>query len=163
MMRLIYIVFLLLLAAPVTAEDRVSGVIAVIIPLNQSADALHLAPSKLQLIYLRKQLYWPDGKRIFPVNLQTEHALRLTFSKAVLSTLPTEQISYWNGLYFNGIRPPYTVNSDEAALRYVVQTPQAIAYVDACKVDARVQAVLWIEDNQITTKAPEGLNCEKNH
>jgi hypothetical protein len=46
-------------------------------------------------------------------------------------------------------------------LRYVAQTDGAIGYVSACNVDARVQAVLWIEGNDISSKAPEGLNCDK--
>jgi hypothetical protein len=161
MMRLFFIFCMMLLTAPIAAEERSAGVIAVVVPANQLIEALHLTPNKLKLVYLRKQLYWPDGKRIQPVNLQTEHPLRLQFSQAVLGSMPAEQISYWNGLYFNGIRPPYSVNSEEAVLRYLEQTPQAIGYVEVCKVDARVRAILWVVNGQITTQKPE-YNCTEN-
>jgi ABC-type phosphate transport system substrate-binding protein len=161
MIRLLFIFCVVLLAVPVGAEERTANVIAVVVPANQSIEALHLTPSKLKLVYLRKQLYWPDGKRIEPVNLQTEHPLRVQFSQAVLGSLPAEQISYWNGLYFNGIRPPYSVNSEEAVLRYLEQTPRAIGYVEVCKVDARVNALLWLVNGQITTQKPE-TDCAEN-
>jgi len=161
MKRLFFIFCIIPLTTPIGAEERIADVIAVVVPANQSAETLHLIPSKLKLVYLRKQLYWPDGKRIQPVNLQTEHPLRAQFSQIVLGSLPAEQINYWNGLYFNGIRPPYTVNSEEAVLRYLEQTPQAIGYVNACKVDARIKAVLWIANSQITAQKPD-FNCTNN-
>jgi ABC-type phosphate transport system substrate-binding protein len=161
-MRYLFIFFLLLCSAWSLAEDRANtGVLAIVIPANQTVNSLKLTPEKLQLIYLRKQLYWPNGKRIQPVNLQTEHPLRKQFSQVVLGSLPAEQISYWNGLYFNGIRPPYVVNSEEAALRYVTQTEQAIAYINACNVDDRVQAILWISHDEVSTSAPRDLACSK--
>ena len=161
-MRSLFILSLLLCSAWSMAEDRANAsVLAIVIPANQSVNSLKLTPEKLQLIYLRKQLYWPNGKRIQPVNLQTEHPLRMQFSQVVLGSLPIEQINYWNGLYFNGIRPPYVVNSEEAALRYVTQTEHAIAYINACNVDDRVQAILWINHDEVSTSAPRELACSK--
>ena len=160
-MRYLFTLFLYLCSAWSMAEDRANtGVLAIIIPANETVNSFKLTPEKLKLIYLRKQLYWPNGKRIQPVNLQTEHPLRKQFSQVILGSLPAEQISYWNGLYFNGIRPPYVVNSEEAALRYVTQTEHAIAYVDACHVDERVRVVLWIGRNETSTNTPEGLSCD---
>ena len=112
----------------------------------------------LSLIYWRKKQYWQGGLRIHPVNLHAEHPLRLSFSKAVLGNLPVEQTNYWNGLYFHGTSPPYSVQSEEAVLRYVASTQGAIGYVDACKVDARVKAILWLDDNTLSTQKPT-LKC----
>ena len=134
--------------------------IAVIVANNQSIDDLKLAPNQLSLIYWRKQLYWPKGLRIKPVNLRSEHPLRQQFSQTILGSLPKTQIDYWNGQYFNGVLPPYSVNSEEAVLRYVSQTNGAIGYVNACAVDSRVKAFLWIINGQVTTSAPDNLNCK---
>jgi ABC-type phosphate transport system substrate-binding protein len=162
-MRKLLPFFLLLSATQGMAEDRVPiGSQAIVVAANLNAEMLKLTPQKLKLIYLRKQLYWPNGKPIQPVNLYTEHPLRKQFSQTVLGSLPAEQVKYWNEQYFNGIRPPHVVNSEEAALRYVAQTEYAIAYVDACRVDERVQAVLWLHHNEISVSAPEELNCAKN-
>lgn len=140
------------------ADDNLP-VIAVVMGNQQNIAELKLASNQLQLIYWRKQLYWPNGKRIKPVNLNTEHPLRAQFSQKVLGSAPKTQIDYWNGLYFNGILPPYAVNSEEAVLRYVTQTDGAIGYVNACKVDNRVKPVYWIVNNQITSNEPNLAYC----
>lgn len=114
----------------------------------------------LSLIYWRKKQYWQGGQRIHPVNLHAEHPLRLIFSKVVLGNLPAEQTNYWNGLYFHGTSPPYSVQSEEAVLRYVASTKGAIGYVDACKVDSRVHAILWLTDNTLSTQKPV-LKCNE--
>lgn len=160
-MHQILIIWLLLSLAPLAQAESSTSIIAIVVSSNQKVDELKLAPNDLSLIYWRKQLYWPKGQRIKPVNLSTEHALRQQFSQKILGSAPKSQVDYWNGQYFNGVLPPYSVNSEEAVLRYVAQTNGAIGYLNACAVDNRVQAVLWIENNQITAKAPEGLNCDK--
>ena len=55
---------------------------------------------------------------------------------------------------FHGTSPPYSVQSEEAVIRYVANTKGAIGYIDACKVDERVSAVLWIDDNKLSTTKP---------
>jgi ABC-type phosphate transport system substrate-binding protein len=51
------------------------------------------------------------------------------------------------------------VQSEEAVLRYVTSTKGAIGYVDACSLDRRVKAMLWIANDKIMTAAPEKFNC----
>jgi hypothetical protein len=158
-----WLTFLLLFTTVVIAEERTlpqtSQVIAVVVPANQDADALQLTPNKIKQIFLRKQLYWPNSKRVLPVNLSTEHPLRNQFSKAVLGSLPSEQINYWNGLYFNGVRPPHVVNSEEAVIRYLGQTPGAVGYIDACKADVRVAVAFWVDAHGVLAEAPDSLDC----
>lgn len=156
-MRIFFLIIALLYAGLALAEER-SPVIAVIVPTQEQAEKLKLTPSSLKLIYLRKQLFWPNGKRIIPVNLQSEHNLRNQFSKAVLGSLPKQQIDYWNGLYFNGIQPPHSVNSEEAVIRFVTDTKSAIGYVNACAVDERVKILLWIDGEYISAQQPL-LDC----
>ncbi len=162
-MKILKIASLLTICSALLAHaEEHTPILAVVVSAQQNSDNLKLSPNSLKLIYLRKQLYWPNGKRIFPVNLYTEHSIRSQFSQSVLGSLPKQQIDYWNGLYFNGIQPPHSVNSEEAVLRYIAQTPYAIGYVDACAVDERVKAVLWISDETIRMNAPEKLTCNSN-
>lgn len=159
-----FIIFCLLLIAHASLQARDDAtVIAVIV--NPSLQNIQIKPEQLNVIFWRKQLYWPNGKRIKAVNLNSEHPLRLQFSQIVLGSAPTKQIDYWNGLYFNGVLPPHTLNSEEAVLRFIAINETAIGYVDACAVDARVQAVLWVtkenaKDNISTTK-PADFHCIK--
>lgn len=156
-MRLIFIL-LLWLNCGVALPNENAAVIAVIVPGQEAIQSLKLTPNALKLIYLRKQLYWPSGKRIMPINLYSEHVLRSDFSRAVLGSLPKQQIDYWNGLYFNGIQPPHIVNSEESVIRLVNETPGAVGYVNACLVDHRVKALLWISDNTLST-IPPTIHC----
>jgi hypothetical protein len=143
----------------VAAPKGNNPVIAVIIAKTQNIDALKLSSDNLNLIYWRKQLFWPEGLRIKPVNLRSQHPLRLQFSQAVLGSSPNAQIDYWNGQYFNGILPPHSVNSEEAVIRYVAQTTGAIGYIDACKIDERVKPLFWIVNDRIATHPPKLPTC----
>jgi len=140
-------VFLLLLGlsllpcTPVRAAE--SGMLAIVVPSDFAVKRLNAA--ELSLIYLRKKLYWPNGKRMRPANLPIQHDLRQRFSLRVLGSLPETQTEYWNEQYFHGVSPPHVVNSQEAMLRYVADTAGAIGYVDACAVDGRVKVVAWID------------------
>jgi ABC-type phosphate transport system substrate-binding protein len=135
-------------------------IIAVVVDTKENVADLKFTSNELRLIFLRKQLYWPMGRRIKPVNLTAEHPLRLLFSQTVLGSPPKKQVDYWNGLYFNGISPPYSVNSEEAVLRYISQTDGAIGYINACKLDDRVNPLAWIVNNQISMSEPATSNCD---
>ncbi|MES2546254.1 MAG: hypothetical protein V4575_01025 [Pseudomonadota bacterium] len=158
-MRKLLIIGLLFCMLPQAQAEGNTPIIAIIVNSDELKTGNELAVNELSLIYWRKQLYWPKGQRIKPVNLRSEHPLRQQFSLAVLGSLPKKQVDYWNGQYFNGVLPPYSVNSEEAVLRYVAQTSGAIGYVEACHVDGRVKAIMWIDREQITTNAPENLRC----
>lgn len=142
----------------VYADER-PAVIAVVVDRKENLAELKFTSNELRLIYWRKQLYWPMGRRIKPVNLASEHPLRLQFSQTVLGSVPKKQIDYWNGLYFDGISPPYSVNSEEAVLRYVSQMDGAVGYINACKIDSRVKALAWVVNNQISMSEPINLQC----
>ena len=150
-----FISALLLSTLPQAHAENNAPVIAII----ANSDVLRVSTDELGLIFWRKQLYWQQGQRIKPVNLRPEHPLRQQFSQIILGSPPKKQIDYWNGQYFNGILPPYSVNSEEAVLRYVAQTSGAIGYVEACHVDNRVKAIMWIINNQVTIEEPAAKNC----
>lgn len=134
-------------------------IIAVVVSADQDPADLNLSSKNLNLIYWRKQLFWPKGLPIKPVNLRSQNPIRLAFSKTVLGSAPNAQIDYWNGQYFNGVLPPYSVNSEEAVLRYVSNTKGAIGYVNACTLDNRVHALLWINNGTISPDKPV-YSCE---
>lgn len=149
-----FIIASTMLLADFTQAKDGQSTIAVVVAEQQNIASLNLSTKNLNLIYWRKQLFWPKGIRIQPVNLGSEHPLRIQFSQTVLGSLPKKQVDYWNGQYFNGVLPPHSVDSEEAVLRYVSQTKGAIGYIDACALDARVQAMLWIKNGQLSRQAP---------
>lgn len=145
-----------LACSALAAEEQ--RAIAVIVPA-QSALATEVHANELGLIFWRKKLYGPHGQVLHPANLHSEHPLRQRFSETVLHSSPLSQVAYWNGLYFHGVQPPFTVQSEEAMLRYIADTEHAIGYVDACHVDERVKAVLWIWSGKILSEPP-ALRCD---
>jgi hypothetical protein len=132
-------------------------VIAVIVSA-QAAYTVPVAANDLASVYWRKKLYDNHGNPLHPANLSSDHPLRLRFSQQVLHSSPRSQVGYWNELYFHGTQPPYTVESQEAMIRYVAYTENAIGYIDACKIDERVRAVLWIAGSKILSDSPT-LRC----
>lgn len=159
MRTLVYLSLLasLLLPLHTAAAAAESGVLAVIVSRSQAVRPLSVTDTSL--IYWRKKLYWADGKRMQPVNLPTDHPLRKEFSQVVLGSLPETQTEYWNGLYYQGTSPPHVVASQEAMLRFVAETPGAIGYVDACKVDGRVKVVLWLDEDGVTNPSNPSRDC----
>jgi hypothetical protein len=147
---LIPLVICLLTVLPVEAAEPT--VLAVIVPQAYTGGTLSTA--ELSLIFLRKKLYWKDGRRIQPVNLAPENPLRRKFSHAVLGSLPESQTEYWNIQYYHGISPPHVVSSQEAMLRFVAETPGAVGYIDVCMVDMRVKAIAWIGEDGLTGTRP---------
>ncbi len=150
----IFTIASIILMSGLSISKENQPVIAVVVSATQDTADLNLSSKNLNLIYWRKQLFWPKGLPIKPVNLRSQNPIRIAFSKTVLGSPPNAQIDYWNGQYFNGILPPYSVNSEEAVLRYVSNTKGAIGYVNACAVDERVQAMLWINDGEISKEKP---------
>lgn len=116
------------------------AVIAVVVAVS-SAESLALTPAGVANIFRRKSQFWGDRMPIVPVNLPASHPLRLDFSQRIFGRSPQELQDYWNDQYFHGVLPPAVVASEEAVLRFVVETPGAVGYVWACSLDKRVQVV----------------------
>ena len=152
--RYIFLIFTLLFVFNAQASEQVLAVIVAQDFANKDPSA-----KELNLIYRKKIMSWSDGSRIHPVNLPSDHALRKMFSMAVLKSLPESQTQYWNDLYYHGISPPHVFASNEAAMRFVIETKCAIAYVSACNLDEHVRAVLWIDAlGNVSNMKPE-FNC----
>jgi hypothetical protein len=151
-------IFLLMLMTGIVMAAGKQHVIAIVVGSQENVTELKLSANNLNLIYWRKQLFWPRGLRIKPVNLMSQNQLRIQFSQTVLGSRPKAQIDYWNGQYFNGILPPHPAGSEEAVLRYIVKTKGGVGYVNACNVDNRVIPLLWIKNGKLTSIAPY-LSC----
>ena len=146
-----------------------AGVAAAFVPESQKAIAVIVSPqhpgalklADVALIFRRKKLFWNEGTRVAPVNLQASHPLRQTFSRVVLGSPPEELERYWNDMYFHGISPPFVLASEEAVLRFVAQTPGAIGYVSYCDVDARVKIALVITANGPVSEDSARAGCSR--
>lgn len=143
------------LATPARAASG-EGVIAVIVAPGHGKS---IKKDELPLIYNRRKLFWPAGSRIQPVNLPAASALRRSFSQAVLGASLEALEKYWNDLYFHGVSPPFVLSSEEAVLRFVAETPDAVGYVAFCKVAGRARVVLVITPAGNISEDVAGIQC----
>lgn len=133
-----------------------------IIIASPGHENVNMDADQLALIFQRKQAYWPDGSRIQPVNLPVSSAERSAFSRAIFQREPAALNDYWRERYFHGVRPPYVVASNEAMLRFLLETPSAIGYVDLCLWAAPELAVLgYVDESGRFMRASPQVDCKK--
>lgn len=142
-----------------SAAQAVEPVIAVIAPVQRGP--VSFDADDVSLIYKRKKLMWPDGRRIEPVNLPADHPLRRRFTESVLRLTPEAMESYWNEQYYHGIRPPHVLASEAAVLRFVAGTRNAIGYLPYCSMDERVRAVLLVDAEGRVLPADTPVDCSR--
>jgi ABC-type phosphate transport system substrate-binding protein len=88
--------------------------------------------SFLRNAYLKKEIEWPNGKAIQPVDLTTKFAVRDQFTHEVLKKTPAQLKSYWNQRIFSGKgAPPPEADGAADVIAYVLANPGAVGYLPA--------------------------------
>mgnify|MGYP000332427680 CR=1 FL=1 len=139
------LVFTLLGVSSIDAQD-----IAVI--MSERSDINQLSVEQVRHIFLRKQHLTAQGERWIPVNLSAHNVVRQAITEQVLQLTASELERYWSEQYFSGVSPPYVLASEEAVLRFVSETPNAIGYILNCHADVGVKAVYTFNDNKLNSK-----------
>ncbi len=150
---------LALMMCAISATYAAEPVIAVITPAQRGPMSLDV--DDVSLIYKRRKLLWPDGRRIEPVNLPADHPLRRRFTEAVLRLTPEAMEGYWNEQYFHGMRPPHVLASEAAVLRFVAGTRNAIGYLPYCSMDERVRAVMLVDADGRVLPPGTPVDCDR--
>lgn len=132
------------LAALTAGPARAADTPAFAVIAGPDTPTQQLSPSDVARIFERKQTFWPDGRRIHPVNLPPADPLRRRFSIAILGQPPEALVAYWRERYFHGVLPPHVLASENAVRLFVESTPGAIGYVSGCLPDAPLHTVLIV-------------------
>jgi hypothetical protein len=148
---------LCLLLLPVLSQAANEAMAVIVAPGHGKV----LKKEDLALVFKRKKLFWGEGAKIQPVNLPASNPLRRTFSQAALGATPEELEKYWNGMYFQGVSPPFVLGSEEAVLRFVAETPGAVGYVSFCSADSRVAVALVISAAGHISEDPSDISCPR--
>jgi ABC-type phosphate transport system substrate-binding protein len=86
----------------------------------------------LRNAYLKKEIEWPDGKAVQPVDLTTKFPVRDQFTHEVLKKTPAQLKSYWNQRIFSGKgAPPPEADGVADVIAYVLANPGAVGYLPA--------------------------------
>lgn len=91
-----------------------------------------LPKEQVARLFMKKELRWPDGTKVEPVDRDPEAAVRSSFTRSVHGKDVAAIKSYWQRQLFSGRdTPPPELASDRAVLDYVASHPGAIGYVAA--------------------------------
>jgi ABC-type phosphate transport system substrate-binding protein len=90
-----------------------------------------LTTSQLRRIYTMRQLKWADDKVITVFVLPNQNELHKNFSKERLQIFPYQLNRIWHKLTYSGLGvAPVVINSPEALIQAVANTPGSIGYAE---------------------------------
>lgn len=134
----------LIASVPATAgaADAAAPEVAVVVA---AASEIHrIETAELRDLFLRRRTLLEDGRRAVPINLPVGMAARDTFSAEVLGRSPGELASYWDRLYYEGLRPPIVLPSADAVRAYLQADERAVGYLLRADVDESVRVLLTL-------------------
>ena len=99
---------------------------------NASVPTRTLSRDSVAQIFTKKNVKWPDGSRVVPVDLPVGSKTRESFSQTVHGKGSAVVDAFWQKQLFSGRDlPPLTKASDAEMVSYVRVTTGAIGYVSA--------------------------------
>ena len=110
-----------------------SYAIQIAIIANKNLPISKLNENEVRKIFLKKKMFI-KGKKLVPVNLDADSKVRQLFQKYILKMDNEDYSLYWNKKYFNGIKPPIVLSSQEAVIKFIKKVNNSIGYVELEKV-----------------------------
>jgi ABC-type phosphate transport system substrate-binding protein len=91
----------------------------------------NLTKSQLRRIYTMRQLRWSDDSAISVFVLPNHHPIHERFAKEQLQIFPYQLNRIWHKLTYSGLGvAPIVVDSEQALIQAVLNTPGAIGYIE---------------------------------
>jgi len=114
-----------------------------VVPIVSTKSAVtSLSAGQVADIFLGKTSRFPDGSQAVPVDQPEESAARDRFYSQFTGKSPAQVKAYWSKIIFTGRgQPPRQVANAQEAKRFVLENPNAIAYIDASQLDDTVRVV----------------------
>ena len=128
----------LTLALCIVSSVSLADIAIIIHPSNNNS----ISEDDINRIFLGKNKSYADGEEIKAVNLKSGDDIRTEFEEKALGKASKQVKAYWSKLIFSGkAKPLMESGTDEEALDFVAKNPEAIAYIDASKVNDTVKVV----------------------
>lgn len=116
--------------------------VAEIAVIVNKANTSVISDSDISRIFLGKNKKFASGDKVKPANLKSGDNTRSGFEEKVLGKNSQQVKAYWSKLIFSGkAKPLKEVGTAEDAIAFVIANPDAIAYIDASKVNDSVKVV----------------------
>ena len=123
-MAIVCAVVLLMLSAQAISETTSATVLA-----NRSVEIESLSPAQLRMIFAGRTQFWADGTRIRVFVLQPNGSDHQHFCRTLLNIYPYQLERIWQRVIYSGQGDaPTTVESAQAMLKAIKNTPGAIGY-----------------------------------
>lgn len=137
-----YPLMLLLLLVALPFARPAHAEVAVIVNENNNSNFDEIIVEK---IYLTQSMSLPGVGEVAPVHQKDGTPIRSEFVLALLNKSPPYIRSFWSKLMFTGgLKAIREVADDEAVIKYVGSTPNAIGYVNAKKAHGAVRIVMTL-------------------
>lgn len=116
--------------APVTPAAMAQTSSGFVVVVNAANPVTEITSEDLSNLFLKRQIKWPTGIGVVPVDQDERAQVREPFSRQVHGRAPVAIRAYWQQQVFSGRDvPPVEKSSDAEVLRFVAETPGAIGYV----------------------------------
>ncbi len=143
--RLFAIAFLAIALSVILAVSAVAADIAVI----TAGDTGEKVTAKtIERIFLKRKIYWKNGKKIVPINLPSGSGERVLFTSTIIKRGHRELVDYWNARHFSGMAPPMVAESEEAVKIFVKEIDGSVGYIRAENLDPEFKVLYLIREGQ---------------
>lgn len=92
------------------------------------SDVTELTSEQLRAVFLKK-LQAQEGVHLIPINMPAKSEVRNIFERDILRMNFQRLKSYWAKQHYQGHRPPLSMKSEVAVMRFVQKVSGSIGYV----------------------------------
>ncbi|GGW85145.1 hypothetical protein [Alteromonas halophila] len=116
---------MLSIVAPMTASA------SVVVIVNDDVSEGSLSKTDIRQIFTGHRQFWRDGSRIRVFVLDNNAPAHKTFCRETLKMFPYQLERLWNQITYSGQgEPPVRLDSQQALINAVLETPGAIGYAE---------------------------------
>lgn len=131
----------LLVALALSPAYAASAGLAVVV--NPENPVGQLTRAQVVDLYMGRETRFPNGRTVLPIDLPPDSPIRATYYQRLVDKTVPQVNAYWARLLFTGrATPPRVLPDPESILQTISENKDAIGYLDASEVDARVRVVL---------------------
>lgn len=126
-MKLIITAFLLLSNIVATASE---GVVIAHVDSYSNFASHEDTVKELRLLYLKRKMHWPNGKRAKPYTLPIGHNIEAAFASKILMLTPSQADLHWRrARQIDGATPPIKVRNERLLSTMVSKVPHSFGII----------------------------------
>lgn len=113
-----------------------------VVVVNARSGVAAMTRNEVINVFFGRNRQFFNGLEAMPVDLQDSHPKRLQFYKMLVGKDVSEINAYWSRQIFTGrMQAPPRLASTEEVLKWIVDRPGGIGFVELSRADARVRVV----------------------